>query len=80
MKFICFILFGVILLGCSGRVQTNPLPEQHKVYLPNRDMYFKDVDELYLSRQFDIFISEYFRDDKKENSLWGIGLKRGYQQ
>lgn len=36
MKRVITIAFlGVFLVGCSGRVQTNPLPDDSKIYLPN---------------------------------------------
>ena len=34
-KIILLAITGLFLVGCSGRVQTNPLPDDSKIHLPS---------------------------------------------
>lgn len=34
-KLILLTITGIFLVGCSGRVQTNPLPDDSKIHLPS---------------------------------------------
>ena len=73
-----FIAGSIVLMitGCSGRVQTNPLPDQNKIYIPKGYKAPKiDVNETALEHDFDRYVQKVFGDPKKSDIF-----DRGYRR
>ncbi|RDU61854.1 hypothetical protein [Helicobacter sp. MIT 14-3879] len=78
MNKIYFLLLIFIFIGCSSIYQTNPLPKQADLYLPNREMNLKDIDELEIARLFDLWVMDYLTpQEKTKPTIWSIGIKKG---
>ncbi|OEZ15048.1 hypothetical protein [Campylobacter jejuni] len=76
-----FLLIAVFL-GCSGKVQTNPIPEPKKYSLPKigwEDRLITEVPKKYIE-DYDNYAKNFFKADPKEykRSIWSIGLERGH--
>lgn len=77
-------LLALLFSACSGKVQTNPLPQEKKFHLPTNSsnskvnvVSEKDKDD------FDTFASEFFNKDKQDElnkSIYYIGIQRGHFQ
>lgn len=77
LMFCVFVSFG-----CSGKKQTNPLPNKDKLHLPNnREITLKNHDEIKVAKEFDLWAIDYFREpDPAAKTLWEIGIKQGHSK
>lgn len=76
------ICLGLCGFGCSGKKQTNPLPNKDKLHLPNnREITLKNHDEIKIAKDFDLWAIDYFREpDPAAKTLWEIGIKQGHSK
>lgn len=74
-----FCLLSLVFVGCSSIHQTNPLPKQADLYLPNREIELKNVDEIELARLFDLWAMDFLIPTKEATkpTIWSIGIKKG---
>lgn len=77
MKAILFGALALFVIGCSGKIQTNPLPSDKKIHLPNRDLNIEQVDEIEIARKFDLWVMDYLKDSKPKKTIWDIGIQKG---
>lgn len=77
MKLVYFL--PLIFVGCSSIYQTNPLPKQADLHLPNREMNLKNIDELEIARLFDLWVIDYLttKEEVSKPTIWSIGIKKG---
>lgn len=77
-----FIFYGFVLfafIGCSGKVQTNPLPQDKAYVLPDIPMQLRSKVQIQDVIDFDSYAREFFMKRKYgdfEKSIWQIGLER----
>lgn len=78
-KSLSFLLLALVFCGCSGKKQTNPLPNKDKLHLPNnKEITLKNHDEIQIAKEFDLWAMDYFIDPNPDpKTLWEIGIKRG---
>lgn len=80
---LCFL--GVFLTSCSGKVQTNPIPESKKYTLPSykasEQRLIEEVPVVYI-QDYDRYAKEFFKADKNkyEKNIFSIGLERGHYE
>lgn len=83
---ICFIMFFItfFMFGCSGKVQTNKIPNETKYFLP-KEVQVKEVglDSKEL-QTYSLALDEFFKreiyndDDEKKQDIYQKGIQRGY--
>lgn len=84
--FICFFMLFItfFMLGCSGKVQTNKIPNETKYFLP-KEVEVKQVglDSKEL-QTYSFALDEFFKreiqsdDDEKKQDIYQKGIQRGY--
>ncbi|TEY00715.1 hypothetical protein [Campylobacter sp. US33a] len=85
MKKILIGVFSLIFLSaCSGKVQTNPIPDPKKYSFPKQSIDYKpttDVPQKYIV-DYDDYVKKFFKSDAKNaiKSIWSIGLERGHYE
>jgi len=75
------ILFVAVFNGCSGRVQTNPLPKENNLHLPNYQFSFDNnvgstsIAELneYAKREFSGANTNTNINSDEAKNIWEIG-------
>jgi len=69
----------LVMSGCSGKVQTNPLPEEVAYHIPNRSLQLKpEVNETAIAQEFDRFVAEMMRslESGEPEDIFSIGYRR----
>lgn len=71
------------IVGCSGKVQTNALPDVKKYHLPT-DFDTKQLNTslAYYGNQWNEFLEEFFKKNNPSinRSIWQIGLDRRHYE
>ncbi|GAD17834.1 hypothetical protein [Helicobacter fennelliae] len=84
--FISAIPLAFLFIACSGKVQTNKIPNETKYYLPKgaktSDKVALDSKEL---QSYSLTLEEFFKrnvkaDEEKKQDIYQTGIKRGYFQ
>ncbi|MDR1285367.1 MAG: hypothetical protein LBJ88_04115 [Campylobacteraceae bacterium] len=81
MKYLIIFLVLFFIVGCSGRVQTNPVPKQDDITLPgNYDMKLNDTVSGSAIRDYEVFIETIFAKPKDDSrSIWIDNADRSYK-
>jgi hypothetical protein len=81
MRYLIIFLVLFFTVGCSGRVQTNPVPKQSEITLPkNYDMGLNDVISEDIIHDFEVFIETIFAKPKDESrNIWIDNADRSYK-
>lgn len=67
-----------LFVGCSSIYQTNPLPKQTNLYIPDKELELNNIDELEVAKLFDMWAIDHFINKNiQKPSIWSIGIKRG---
>lgn len=73
------LVFLTILSGCSGKVQTNPLPQEKSYVLPNIPMQLRSKVPEKDVLDFDSYARDFFmkkNEGEYQKNIWQIGLER----
>ena len=76
LSLICILTFA----ACSGKVQTNPIPNPKKYRLPHSvEILTTEVKAKYIE-DYDEYARNFFnaRVVQLKKSIWSIGLERGH--
>jgi len=76
-----FLILLLFIVGCTGRVQTNPVPKEEDMALPKYyDMNLQSTISPNIIRDYEDFIEIVFAKPKDESrNIWSDGYKRDYQ-
>ncbi|OCS21968.1 hypothetical protein CFVI97532_07145 [Campylobacter fetus subsp. venerealis cfvi97/532] len=91
MRVLFIAIFALIFVGCSGKVQTNKIPNEKKWNLSaETKKYNPSINTKYIS-EFEEYASDFFRQNIGTNSglrknygndeeldIYGVGLNRGH--
>lgn len=84
MKLFCCFLVVFIVCACTGKVQTNPLPQSSRwVVPPNYTMNLKREVDLEQIESFDIAAESILMRTSRSidnKSIWQIGIDRGHYE
>nr|MBP3724313.1 hypothetical protein [Campylobacter sp.] len=87
------VISAFLLFGCSGKEQTNPLPDQKKFHLPNSNSNFNNAVLKTQSEEYENYTRNFFGKDRivkaepvkvrtqkelEQRSIWQIGREKGY--
>lgn len=53
MRTFFVFIFALIMAGCGGKVQTNPLPDNKKFYLPSTEKTVIPKEQIHYKEDFD---------------------------
>lgn len=59
-KYVLFVCLAYVLVGCSGKVQTNPLPDEKVFHLPKNQEYKNPSVSNKQKESFDEYASSFF--------------------
>jgi hypothetical protein len=81
MKYLTIFFILLFLVGCTGRVQTNPVPKDEEIALPKYyDMNLKSTLSPSIIKDYEAFIEIIFAKPKDESrNIWSEGYKREYK-
>jgi PBP1b-binding outer membrane lipoprotein LpoB len=81
-QIIIYILAILIFTGCSSKKQVNPLPENNKKIIPEREIVLTNsIDKIYAD-DFNSYANAKLKREKgiePEKNLWDIGIERGHR-
>lgn len=78
-----FLLFILILFSaCSGKVQTNKLPQTAKYHLPNATTPLKQGIDEATRMSFENALKDFFKIKENDDSvnIYKVGIERGHFQ
>lgn len=84
MKKISLIfVVAFIFIGCSGKVQTNKIPDDKKYSIPTNYQHINDKEQLLEIEKvkYDEYAKDFFKVQKQEEinrSIYYIGINRGH--
>jgi len=74
-KIVIISLFALLVIGCSGKTQTNPLPRDNKLNLPNREFSLQNSIES--TAELDEFVKSALtpshRNSDEPKDVWELG-------
>ena len=70
INFLCLTAISLTFIACSGKVQTNPLPESKQFVLPKSQVVLTNQVSKHRVDDFDKFLADFFskRKSREESS------------
>ena len=65
INFLCLTAISLTFIACSGKVQTNPLPESKQFVLPKSQVVLTNQVSKHRVDDFDKFLADFFSKRKK---------------
>jgi len=81
MKQLSIFFILIFMVGCTGRVQTNPVPKEEETTFPrNYDMSLKGSVPSGIIKDYEAFIETIFAKPKDESrNIWSDGYNKEYK-
>lgn len=78
MKYLIATIILLFVYGCSGKVQTNPIPEQNEVYVPkDYVMNLRSDIPKEVIKDYDLFVRKMLIEPKEaKKNIWELGMER----
>lgn len=78
MRYLVATVIILFFYGCTGKVQTNPIPEQNEIYVPkNYEMTLREDIPKEVIRDFESFVKKTLVEPKEESkNIWELGMER----
>jgi len=78
MRYFIATIIIFFFYGCTGKVQTNPVPEQNEIYVPGSyEMTLKNDIHKDIMKEYDLFVKKTLVEPKEANkNIWELGMER----